>query len=228
VEAERCGILHILEVRVLLHVYTKLRGKLCVTGMVAVLLITAFGPPPHARPHAGVDVTPEVSAEVLPPSKARFARAELVGEVQGPSLPVYTLRATAYNSVPEQTNSQPFVTATGTRTRFGIIAVSRDLLPKHIPYGSLVRIRDLGNFHDGRGYGRYQAMLDGQDHFIVEDTLNIRKQQQIDLWFETVPQALEWGVRRVEVEVVRYGRDGPFLQTEGVPIEVAPVLTASR
>lgn len=198
-------------------------------GFVASLLITAFTPPEFIHR----DVTPAPSLELLPASDAQFARAETEGALHGPALPVFTLRATAYNSLPEQTSGDPFTTATGERTRFGIIAVSRELLPKHIPYGSLVRIRDLGYFKDGRGHGKYQAMLDAQDYFIVEDTLHMRKREQIDVWFETLAEALEWGVRKVEVEVVRYGRDGPYWQAPywqagAAPIDVAPVLSASR
>jgi 3D (Asp-Asp-Asp) domain-containing protein len=197
---------------------------LIVIVVSALLLITAFA----SQQGVGIDLSVHPEVEVLPASKARFLRAEVDGEEHGPLRPRYTLKATAYNSVPEQTNSQPFITATGASTRFGIIAVSRDLLPRHIPYGSLVRIYDLGNYHDGRGYGKYQALLDGHGYFIVEDTMHMRKQEQIDLWFATVPEALEWGVRRVEVEVVRYGREGPLLEASAGPFEVSPVFMASR
>jgi len=36
-----------------------------------------------------------------------------------------------------------------------------------------------------------------------------RKRQQMDVWFPTYSQATHWGVRQIEVEVVRYGRTGP-------------------
>lgn len=122
--------------------------------------------------------------------------------------PTYRVRATGYNSHASQTDSTPFITATGARTQLGIIAVSRDLLDEEIPYGSLVRLKDLGNFHNGRGYGKHQDFLDAQDIFIVEDTLHWRKRNQIDVWFPALSQAREWGVRQVELEVVRYGREG--------------------
>ena len=123
-----------------------------------------------------------------------------------------TLKSTGYNSEEAQTDSTPFITATGERTRFGIIAVSRDLLGANdIPYGSLVRIKDLGAYRDGHRHGEFQALLDSQNLFIVEDTMHKRKRQQIDIWFEHKHVALQWGVRKVEVEVVRLGRDGPIL-----------------
>jgi 3D (Asp-Asp-Asp) domain-containing protein len=114
------------------------------------------------------------------------------------------VRATAYNSLPEQTNSDPFTTARGTLARWGVIAVSRDLLVDALPYGTLVRIRDLGPAAGGLGAGEHDGLLEGI--FVVEDTMHPRKQNQIDLWFESKHDALRWGVREVEVEIVKPGR----------------------
>lgn len=125
----------------------------------------------------------------------------------------FSLKATGYNSLENQTDSTPFITSTGARTKFGIIAVSRDLLSDDIPYGSLVRIKDLGNYYNGRGAGKFQSLLDDQEYFIVEDTMHKRKKRQIDVWFPRKSEALSWGVRQVELEVVRYGRSGPFLSS---------------
>jgi len=121
-----------------------------------------------------------------------------------------------------QTNAQPFTTATGTRTAWGIVAVSRDLLGEDLPYGSLVRLRDLGSFATGRGAGTYQALLDAT-LFVVEDTMHPRKWNQIDLWFADYASALAWGVRQLEVEVVRYGRTGPTLEAAAESGFEAPV-----
>lgn len=185
-----------------------LSGKLCAIGIVIASLLTAFSTPPVERI---VELTIVPSVEILsvpqvePEVGKRYA-------TQGPDPnPRFVLRATGYNSLPSQTNSEPFITATGARTRWGIIAVSRDLLSRDIPYGSLVRIKDLGSYNNGRGYGQYQSMLDEQGLFVVEDTMNRRKTQQIDVWFPEYNQAINWGMRRVELEIVRYGRHGPVL-----------------
>lgn len=111
-----------------------------------------------------------------------------------------TVLATAYNSLPNQTDSTPHVTATGTRTRFGIIAISRDLL-KNIPYGSRVKLQDLGDYATGRGYGRYNDLLRDQV-FIVEDTMHRRKTGQIDVWMSSRSASLNWGRRRVNITVL--------------------------
>ena len=48
------------------------------------------------------------------------------------------------------------------------------------------------------------------------------------MWFESYNEALQWGVRRVELELVRHGWDGPILDhPEVAAISVVPVLRRS-
>jgi 3D (Asp-Asp-Asp) domain-containing protein len=150
--------------------------------------------------------------------------------VLGPTAnPRYQLRATGYNSHESQTDSTPDITSTGARTTFGVIAASRDLLGDDLPYGSLVRIKDLGAFHTGNGVGAFQSLLDSQQLFIVEDTMHPRKQGQIDVWFEEYRTAVNWGVRKVEVELVRYGRHGAeLLPPQASEFDASPIILASR
>jgi 3D (Asp-Asp-Asp) domain-containing protein len=189
-----------------------LSGVATLFALFAIALTTAFSAP--RDPLVASDVDPAVDLTVAPIVDVRETPRAVVDHVEpvhGPEAnPVFTLRATAYNSLVAQTNAQPFVTATGARTRWGIIAVSRDLLGTDLPYGSLVRLRDLGAFSSGRGAGAYDGLLEGIV-FTVEDTMHPRKTQQVDVWFAEYGDALRWGVRRLEVELVRYGRTGPTL-----------------
>jgi 3D (Asp-Asp-Asp) domain-containing protein len=116
----------------------------------------------------------------------------------------YVLKSTAYNSMVSQTDRTPFITATGARTRFGVIALSRDML-RTIPYGSLVKIEDLGAWGSGRGRGKYNRMLSSVT-FQVEDTMHPRKVRTVDVWFYSRSQAMQWGARQVKLTVVRHGR----------------------
>lgn len=106
---------------------------------------------------------------------------------------VAIVRATAYNSIPNQTDSTPFITATGTRTRPGVVALSRDLL-RQFPYGSKIMIEDLS--------GRYSAQLKGRV-FIVEDTMAARKTNSLDIWMTTRSEAMRFGARQVRITAVR-------------------------
>ena len=120
------------------------------------------------------------------------------------TFPSLTVRSTAYNSIPNQTDSSPFQTSTGARTRYSIIALSRDLL-RRIPYGSRVRLQDIGAWSNGRGSGKYNAMLK-DTIFVVEDTMHPRKNGTVDVWLPARRQAMQWGVRRLNLQVVQVGR----------------------
>ncbi|UCH24743.1 MAG: 3D domain-containing protein [Trueperaceae bacterium] len=179
-------------------------GKLIVIGIVLSALITAFSTE-TPDPLFPLEVSPGVEVLADPHRSVETPHVK----VAGPSaMPTFVLLATGYNSHASQTDSTPHITSTGAQTEFGIIAVSRDLLGSDLPYGSLVRIKDLGNYHNGHGEGHFQHLLDQQDVFVVEDTMHRRKRQQVDIWFPDYKSAMTWGVRRVEVELVRYGRDG--------------------
>lgn len=192
------------------------RMRSCIAGLLlTIMMLTSFSQP--ASDNRGLVVLAE--AQVLASPREDMQ----VPVVQGPSGPLrLNLRATAYNSLPAQTDGDPHITATGATTRFGIIAVSRDLLGSGVPYGSLVRIRDLGGYGNGRGAGAFQEILDGHDLFIVEDTMHIRKREQVDVWFPELSTALSWGVRQVQIEVVRHGRDGLLLDGSDRLLDAMP------
>ncbi|TSA84534.1 hypothetical protein FNU79_11040 [Deinococcus detaillensis] len=99
------------------------------------------------------------------------------------------VKATAYSSDVGQTDNSPFVTATGTRVRPGVIALSRDLL-RIFPYGSRVTLQDSAGLLNGRT-------------FIVEDTMNVRMSNTIDIWMGSRAQAYQWGARSVTITGIR-------------------------
>ena len=100
-------------------------------------------------------------------------------------------RATAYSSHAAQTDSTPNITATGTRTRPGVIALSRDLL-RVFPYGTRVTLQDVS--------GRYNF---GNRVFIVEDTMAARKVGSVDVWMPSYGQAIRFGARQVRITALR-------------------------
>jgi 3D (Asp-Asp-Asp) domain-containing protein len=137
-------------------------------------------------------------------TKAKTLSTKTKLERKPKSFPSLTVRSTAYNSIPNQTDSSPFYTSTGVRTRYGIIALSRDLL-KRIPYGSRVRLQDNGSWKNGRGYGKYNQMLK-DTVFVVEDTMHPRKSGTVDVWLPARDRAMQWGVRSLKMQIVQMGR----------------------
>lgn len=87
--------------------------------------------------------------------------------------------ATAYNSLESQTDSSPWVTASGTRCRPGVIASN------FLPIGTKVRIEGFGN-----------------RVFTVEDRMNKRYTKRIDIWFRSYNDARKFGVRRIKYHVL--------------------------
>jgi 3D (Asp-Asp-Asp) domain-containing protein len=156
-----------------------------------------------AKPAAKPAPKPTLKAVTKPKAKLvnTTSRVSTSSRRAGPS---YFLKSTAYNSSVSQTDSTPRVTATGARTRFGVIALSRDML-RSIPYGSQVTLEDMGALGSGAGRGRFNSTLRGVV-FIVEDTMNKRITRTVDVWFHSRTTALRWGKRQVKLTILRYGR----------------------
>ncbi|MEC6824932.1 hypothetical protein VXS02_15975 [Photobacterium piscicola] len=96
--------------------------------------------------------------------------------------------ATAYNSVPAQTDSNPSIAAWGDRLKPGMkaIAVSRDLLKMGLKRGSKVKISGLPG------------------EYVVLDKMHHRWNRKIDIYMgKDVRAAKKWGKRRVTITVLR-------------------------
>ncbi len=91
------------------------------------------------------------------------------------------LIVTAYSSTPDQTDGDPFTTASGAKVRHGVIAHNG------LPFGTKVRFPDAF----------------GDQIFIVQDRMNARYGSRMaDLWMPSRNEAKQWGVRRVRMEVL--------------------------
>ena len=92
----------------------------------------------------------------------------------------YEVRATGYSSTPDQTDDSPFITASGTRVRDGIVATNM------LPFGTKIRIPEIY----------------GDKIFVVEDRMNRRYWMNVDIWFPNRNSALTFGSQRVTIEVI--------------------------
>lgn len=106
----------------------------------------------------------------------------------------FTVQASAYASSPYQTNSQPCITAAGTRVRYGVVATN------FLPLGTLLDING--------------------EPFIVEDRMNSRyKGYYLDLWFPSTSKALEFGRKNIKITITGYGEPGqPLFTPSPTPI----------
>lgn len=90
------------------------------------------------------------------------------------------LHITAYSSTPDQTDDSPFITAANTHVRDGIVATNA------LPMYTRVKIPELF----------------GEKVFVVEDRMNRRFQDRMDIWMPDRAPALKFGIKTAEVVVL--------------------------
>ena len=87
---------------------------------------------------------------------------------------------TAYSSSPDETDSTPFITASGTRVRDGIVATNI------LPIGTRIMIPE--HF--------------GDKEFVVEDRMHSRKTNNVDIWMPSKQKAKNFGIAFTSIVVV--------------------------
>lgn len=87
---------------------------------------------------------------------------------------------TGYSSTVDQCDASPFITASGTLVHDGIIAAN------FLPLGTKIKIP---------GYS-------GNKIFTVEDRMNKRYWQKIDIWFPDRESALEFGRQTLKIQIL--------------------------
>lgn len=103
--------------------------------------------------------------------------------------PVATLMVTAsaYTSTPWQTDDSPFITANGEHVYWGGVAANIiDANGRNIPFGTKIMI----------------PKLFGDQIFTVNDRMNRRYKNNVDLWFPDIADAREFGRRTIEIVVI--------------------------
>jgi 3D (Asp-Asp-Asp) domain-containing protein len=90
------------------------------------------------------------------------------------------LKVTAYASVPEETSDHPFITADGSHVHDGVVATNL------LPFGTKVMIPSLF----------------GTKVFTVNDRMNKKKTNNIDIWMPTVNDAVDFGVHNAQIVVL--------------------------
>ena len=113
-----------------------------------------------------------VYASFLPPDQLPYCTAGAYSEC--------AILVTAYSSTVDQTDDTPFITASQTHVRDGVIAAN------FLPFGTKVRF----------------PQMYGDKVFIVEDRLAPKNSHKIDIWFPSRDAALEFGKRTLAVEIL--------------------------
>ena len=87
---------------------------------------------------------------------------------------------TAYSSTVSQTDDSPFIAASGKHVYDGMVAAN------FLPFGTKIKIPELF----------------GDKIFVVDDRMNKRYQNRVDIWHAETGAAIKFGVKTAVIEIV--------------------------
>lgn len=128
----------------------------------------------------------EVNSEALSEPNEQLAtiHGQALVQTANPDTPIVVDRryvvVTAYSSTPDQTDSTPFISASGTHVYDGMVACN------FLRFGTRVRFPDIY----------------GDKIFTVEDRMALKNSHKIDIWFDSREGAKQFGVKVLRVEVL--------------------------
>jgi len=150
--------------------YPKISASLAFASLISNLFI----------PQPQVDLADELE----PAEKLTTIHGQALIQTIFPDTPVVVANrwvvVTGYSSTPDQTDSTPFITASGTRVHDGTVACN------FLRFGTRVRFPDMY----------------GDKIFVVEDRMALKNSHKMDIWFTSREQAKQFGVRQLKVEVL--------------------------
>lgn len=126
-----------------------------------------FNPVPATNPALGMD------------QAASSSLIENITPIVQPKM-IVTRTVTGYSSTPEETDDTPFITASGSDVRHGVVAAN------WLPFGTKVKIPELF----------------GDQVFVVEDRMHNRHTDKLDVWFPAKAEAIRFGSQRARIEVL--------------------------
>ena len=114
--------------------------------------------------------------------------------------PRYTVTLTAYNAVPDQTSDHPLVTASGAYSNPEVIAARSQDLGAELPFGTIIEL-DGSNITSKDTCG-YNIVAPHIGYRVIEDTMNARYTNRIDVLLDTKTNYLSSNGRIVNAAVV--------------------------
>src|SRR3989344_1517174 len=149
-------------------------------SVAAAILVPILSIMPALDAHTADDEDPSPIGERLVMSQTKTLLP--IASPMGPERVAQTMRlyVTGYSSTPEQTDDTPFITASGKHVRDGIVATNL------LPLGTKIKIPELY----------------GNKVFVVEDRMNTRLQNHVDIWFAEYWDAKNFGIKRASIVVL--------------------------
>ena len=145
---------------------------------------------------SGMDVAASRPATQIPP---RLNEATVV----------LSVKLTGYNAVPEQTDGDPHMTASGALSNPEVIAARSRDLAETLPYGTVIVLEAPEKKEFSCGFKAVEHLV---GYRVIADSMHERKEGQVDVMFDsanvvlvgdkTINPAVATGICKVTVRVV--------------------------
>jgi len=159
-----------------MYTVPQISALLTLASLVLNLVLPVYGLDNSANLVEDIGLSPE--------DKLATIQGQALIQSANPDMPIVVAQrwvaVTAYSSTVDQTDSTPFITASGSRVSDGIVACN------FLRFGTRVRF----------------PQLYGDKIFTVEDRMALKNGNKIDIWFDTRNQAKQFGVKTLKVEVL--------------------------
>lgn len=162
---------------------------LLATALVGLLFLPGNASAPVAQ------ASEEPSSRLVAPAKAAVTKL--------------TVKLTSYNAVPEQTDGDPTVTASGIPSNPEVIAARSHDLASILPFGTVIALYRDANDTPGCNFKKVEHLI---GYRVVADTMNARFSKRVDVEFDTTD--------RVTVEGKRMNPSRAMGVCSGVSIQV--------
>jgi len=90
----------------------------------------------------------------------------------------FTVKLTAYNAVPEQTDDDPMTTASGAYSNPEIIAARSVDLKEDLPWGTVIKVTRAGADSHNCRFSEVESQI---GYRVIGDSMHSRKREQIDI-----------------------------------------------
>jgi 3D (Asp-Asp-Asp) domain-containing protein len=143
------------------------------TFAIALMGFIAFSGGPMALP--------EQAPTTLAPAEADLKALAIADEariVRNEDAESFTVKLTAYNALPEQTDANPFVTASGAASNAEVVAARSVDLAGVLPFGTIVEVTREGSDTEGCRFGAVEHLI---GYRVIADSMHSRKRDQVDI-----------------------------------------------
>ena len=115
-------------------------------------------------------------------SGGAYTPVSALGAQKTVTVPSHTVTLTAYNAVPEQTDSDPLETASGAFSNPEVVAARSQDLASMLPFGTIIEIDGTNASKKTCGYDIVAPII---GYRVIADSMNARYTDRIDVLFST-------------------------------------------